>query len=171
MAGNDFSTEQQEYLKGFMAGVEARRGSLTPAGGGGGGAPPDAMRAAQDAAVAKGGKLTPEEKAKRDKHPLDRWDEVVARAEGGKFPHGVDNLLTRWHGLFFVGPAQDAFMCRLRIPGGFVSTHQFRGIAAIAEECGGGWTDVTTRNNLQIRMIPAAKGPEVIERLGDLGIL
>ena len=62
MAGNDFSPEQHEYLKGFMAGVEARRGSLTPAGGGGGGgdAPPDAMRAAQDAAVAKGGKHTPE---------------------------------------------------------------------------------------------------------------
>jgi ferredoxin-nitrite reductase len=174
MAGNDFSPEQQEYFKGFMAGVEARRGSLTPAGGGGGeggGAPPDAMRAAQDAAVAKGGKLTAEEKAKRAKHPLDRWDEVVARAEQGKFPSGVDNLLTRWHGLFFVGPTQDAFMCRLRIPGGFVSTHQFRGIADIAEECGGGWTDVTTRNNLQIRMIPADKGPEVIHRLGDLGIL
>ena len=106
MPGNDFSAEQQEYLKGFMAGVEARRGSLTPAGGGGGegNAPPDAMRAAQDAAVAKGGKLTNEEKAKRAKHPLDRWDEVTARAEQGKFPHGVDILLTRWHGLFYVGP-------------------------------------------------------------------
>ena len=52
MAGTDFSPEQQQFLKGFMAGVEARRGSLAPAGGGGGGAPPDAMRAAQDAAVA-----------------------------------------------------------------------------------------------------------------------
>ena len=26
-----FSPEQQEYLKGFMAGVEARRGALRPA--------------------------------------------------------------------------------------------------------------------------------------------
>ncbi|WP_145134991.1 NirA family protein [Roseomonas gilardii] len=167
-----FSDEQQNYLKGFMAGVEARRGSLAPAGGGAGGnAPADAMRAAQDAALARGGKLTAEEKAKREKHPLDRWDEIVARAEQGKFPHGVDNLLTRWHGLFFVGPTQDAFMCRLRIPGGYITTHQFRGIAAIAEECGGGYADVTNRCNLQIRMIPAAKGPEVIERLGEIGIL
>ncbi len=167
-----FTVQQQEYLKGFMAGVEARRGSLSPAGGASeGGAPADAMRAAQDAQVARGGKLTAEERAKRDKHPLDRWDEVEARAEAGKFPHGIDNLLTRWHGLFYVGPAQDAFMCRLRIPGGFTDARQFRGIAAIAEECGGGWTDCTTRNNLQIRMIPASKGPEVIERLGDLGII
>ncbi|UFN48216.1 NirA family protein [Roseomonas sp. OT10] len=170
---NPFSDEQQNYLKGFMAGVEARRGSLIPAGAGGaaGGAPPDAMRAAQDAAIARGGKLTPEEKAKREKHPLDRWDEVVARAAQDKFPHGVDNLLTRWHGLFYVGPTQDAFMCRLRIPGGYLTTHQSRGIATIAEECGGGYADATNRCNLQIRQIPARKGPEVIERLGEIGIL
>ena len=171
MDGNSFSPEQQNYLKGFMAGVEARRGTLSPGGAPEGGAPPDAMRAAQDAAVARGGKLTAEEKMKREKHPLDRWDEVTARAAADRFPHGLENLATRWHGLFYVGPTQDAFMCRLRIPGGFVTAHQFRGIAAIAEECGGGWTDCTTRNNLQIRLIPAAKGPEVIERLGDLGIL
>ena len=47
----DFSGEQQNYLKGFMAGVEARRGALSPGGAAEGSAPPDAMRAAQDAAV------------------------------------------------------------------------------------------------------------------------
>jgi len=167
----EFSGEQQNYLKGFMAGVEARRGSLSPGGGTEGGAPPDAMRAAQDAAVSAGGKLTAEEKMKREKHPLDRWDEVEGRARAGRFPHGLENLATRWHGLFYVGPAQDSFMCRLRIPGGILSSHQARGIADIAEECGGGYVDTTTRNNLQIREIPASKGVELIERLADLGII
>ena len=168
-----FNTEQQEYLKGFWAGVEARRGALAPAGAGaaGGGAPADALRAAQDATTGRGGKLTPEEQAKRQKHPLDRWDEVVARAAEGKFPKGVDVLMTKYHGLFYVAPAQDAFMCRLRIPGGIVSTWQLRGIADIAQECGGGYADVTTRANFQIREIPAAKGPEVVMRLGDIGLL
>ncbi len=168
-----FNKEQQEYLKGFWAGVEARRGSLAPAGGAaaGGGAPADALRAAQDATTARGGKLTPEEQAKRQKHPLDRWDEVVARAAEGKFPKGVDVLMTKYHGLFYVAPAQDAFMCRLRIPGGILSAWQLRGIAGIAEECGGGYADVTTRANFQIREIPAAKGPEVVMRLGDIGLL
>ena len=167
----DFTQEQQNYLKGFMAGVEARRGTLSPAGAGEGGAPPDAMRAAQDAAMATGGKLTPEERMKREKHPLDRWDEVEARARAGRFPHGLENLATRWHGLFYVGPAQDSFMCRLRIPGGILSSHQARGIAGIAEECGGGYVDATTRNNLQIREIPADRGVELVERLADLGII
>jgi ferredoxin-nitrite reductase len=170
MTNTPFSTEQQEYLKGFMAGVEARRGTLLP-GGGAGGMEPDALRTAQDATLARGGKLVAQEKAKRAKHPLDRWDEITARAEAGQFPRGIDDFLTRYHGLFFVGPAQEAFMCRLRIPGGILSANQMEGIAAIAKECAGGYADITTRANLQLREIPAAKGPEVVMRLGDLGLL
>jgi ferredoxin-nitrite reductase len=167
---NAFSSEQQEYLKGFMAGVEARRGTILPEGGAGG-APADALRAAQDATLARGGKLVPQEEAKRERHPLDRWEELTARAEKGVFPKPIDDFIGRYHGLFFVGPAQDAFMCRLRIPGGVLSAHQAEGIAEIAENCAGGYADVTTRANLQLREIPAAKGPEVVMRLGDLGLL
>ncbi len=61
-------------------------------------------------------------------------------------------------------------MCRLRMPGGILNTLQFRGVAAIAEELGGGYADVTTRANLQIREIGAAGAPEVLTRLADLGL-
>ena len=171
MDSGDFSPEQQRYLQGFMAGVEARRGSLTPGGGSAGGAPADALRAAQDRTIAEGGKLVPQEELKRERHPLDRWDEIEARAAAGVFPKPLDDFATRFHGLFYVGPAQDAFMCRLRIPGGILGAHQAMEVAAIAEECGGGYVDVTTRANLQIRMIPAAKATEVVTRLGDIGLL
>ncbi len=170
MTDAPFSAEQQEYLKGFMAGVEARRGPLLPAGAGGG-APPDALRAAQDAAIARGDKLNAQEEAKRERHPLDRWDEMTARADTGRFPKPIEDFIGRYHGLFFVGPAQDAFMCRLRIPGGILSAHQLDGIAGIAEDCAGGYADVTTRANFQLREIPAAQGTELVMRLGDLGII
>ena len=169
MTNLPFDPEQQEYLKGFMAGVEARRGTLRPEAEPG--APPDALRAAQDATIARGGRLTPQEEAKRAKHPLDRWDELTARADKGVFPKPMDDFLGRYHGLFFVGPAQDAFMCRLRIPGGILAAHQLDGIANIAEDCAGGYADITTRANLQFREIPATMGPEVVMRLGDLGLL
>ncbi|WP_236019747.1 NirA family protein [Sabulicella rubraurantiaca] len=169
MDGQGFSTEQQNYLKGFMAGVEARRGSLAPSPEGT--APPDALRAAQDRTLAEGRTLVPQEEMKRERHPLDRWDEIAARAEKGSFPKPLEDFAGRYHGLFFVGPAQDAFMCRLRIPGGILSAHQAREVAAIAEECGGGYVDVTTRANLQIRLIPADKAAEVVMRLGEIGLL
>jgi ferredoxin-nitrite reductase len=174
-----FSAEQQEYLKGFMAGVEARRGALgLPAGPAGHGAsqgaapadPSDLQRAAQDAVIAAGGKLTPEEEAKRKKHPLDRFDDLGALAAAGKYPKGTDILLTKFHGLFYVAPAQDSFMCRLRIPGGILRAGQLRGIAAIAEDLAAGHADITTRANLQIREIPAQNAPEMLIRLSEIGL-
>ena len=174
MTGAPFSAEQQEYLKGFMAGVEARRAALglplapieqTPSAD-----PTDINRAAQDRVLAAGGKLVPDEEAKRKKHPLDRYDEICALAAEGKFPKGLDVFLTKFHGLFYVAPAQDAFMCRLRIPNGILTAHQARGIANLADDLAGGYADITTRANLQLREIAPHNAPEVLLRLSELGL-
>jgi len=176
-ANGPFDETQKQYLQGVVAGIEARRAAagLPSAFGALVGQPApatdDPQRAAQDRATAAGGKLVAEEQAKRAKNPLDRWDEFSADCAAGKFPKGTDVFLTKYLGLFYVAPAQDAFMCRLRLHGGIVSSHQMRGIAGIAEELGGGFVDVTTRANLQIREIKAAHGPEVLTRLYDLGIV
>ncbi len=167
---DNFSTEQQEYLKGFMSGVEARRGSLSPGGGEVPADPTDLQRVAQDRTVAEGGKLTPEEEAKRKRHPLDRLDEIGRLAAEDRFPKGTDVFLTKFHGLFYVAPAQDSFMCRMRMPGGILTAAQFRGVADIAEELGGGFVDITTRANLQVREIPARNAVELLRRLADLGL-
>src|SRR5262249_36575325 len=132
---------------------------------------PDALQhAAQVRAMAAGGKLVAEETAKRQCHPLDRWDEVVARADAGQFPKGIDVFLTKWHGLFYVAPAQDSFMCRLRIPNGILDAGQMRGLADAACSFGGGYTDVTTRANLQIREIPARHAVDMLLAVQALGL-
>jgi ferredoxin-nitrite reductase len=167
-----FTPDQQEYLKGFMAGVEARRAvtgqKLAPVESTGD--PADPHRAAQDRTIAAGGKLTAEEEAKRRKHPLDRFDEVAAMAGEPRFPKGTDIFLSKFFGLFYVAPSQNAYMCRLRIPGGILNAHQLRGVAAIAEELGGGYADITTRANLQVREIGPDKPPEVLMRLAEIGL-
>jgi ferredoxin-nitrite reductase len=111
-----------------------------------------------------------EEEAKRNKHPLDRSDVISALAAEMRFPKRTDIFLTKFHGLFYVAPAQNSFMCRLRIPGGILSAHQLRGNAAIAEDLGGGYADITTRANLQIREISAAHPPEILMHLAELGL-
>jgi len=175
MADEAFSPEQENYLKGFMAGVEARRAALglpfAPAAAAAPATDPsDLQRAAQDRVTAAGGKLVPEEEAKRRRHPLDRWDEINALARDGKFPKGTDIFLTKFHGLFYVAPAQDSFMCRLRIPGGILNSFQARAVADLADDCAGGYADITTRANLQIREIPARAAPEVLLRLAECGL-
>jgi ferredoxin-nitrite reductase len=164
MSDESFSEEQQAYLKGVLAGVAARRGAVAGAD------PRDLQRAAQDAVVAAGGTLVAEEEAKRRDPPLDRFDAISATARDGRFPKGTDVFLTKFHGLFYVAPAQNSFMCRLRIPGGILNSFQLRGVAAIAAELGGGFADITTRANLQIREIPATAPPEVLMRLAEIGL-
>jgi ferredoxin-nitrite reductase len=169
-----FSSDQQEYLKGFMSGVEARRIALglplAPVTDGAPADPADLQRAAQDRIVAADGKLVPEEGFKRAGHPLDRFDEIAAIAAEGRLAKGPEVFLGKFHGLFNVSPAQNAYMCRLRIPGGILNAHQLRGIADIADDLAGGYADITTRANLQLREIGPAAPPELLTRLVELGL-
>jgi ferredoxin-nitrite reductase len=170
--GLPFTSQQQEYLKGLMAGVEARRAifGLPLAPEAAAADPADLQRSAQDRTVAAGGKLVPEEEAKRKKHPLNRFDEVSALAKASQFPKGTDVFLGKFFGMFYVAPAQNSFMCRLRIPNGILTAAQFRGVAEIADDLGGGYADITTRANLQIREIGADGPPEVLLRLSEIGL-
>ena len=86
------------------------------------------------------------------------------------FPKGTDVFLTKFFGMFYVAPAQNAFMCRLRIPGGILTTTQFRGVADIADDLAGGYADITTRANLQLREIGPSGPPEVLMRLAEIGL-
>jgi ferredoxin-nitrite reductase len=177
-----FTEEQQNYLQGFAAGCASLQGGATfldtltamqPAVAAAKG-PSDARQIhwqAQDAIVAAGGKLSAEEQAKRDKDPFQMWNELAANAAAGKFPKGMDVFLYKYHGLFYVAPAQNAFMCRLRFHGGLTCAHQFRGLAEIAEQYAGGYADVTTRANIQLREIRPENATHVITSLMDLGII
>ncbi len=168
-----FTDEQKQYLEGFLTGIAAKHGKLepgfaaalapvafaAPAGA------PDLHRAAQDRFIAAGKKLVPEEEAKRKSHPLDDWDALLADAAAGRFPKGTDIFRRKFFGLFYVAPAQNAFMCRLRMPNGILAAHQLKGLAALAEKWGGGYADVTTRANFQIREI---KPQGIVEMLGGI---
>ncbi|MFM2063309.1 MAG: hypothetical protein RLZZ507_2979 [Cyanobacteriota bacterium] len=80
------------------------------------------------------------------------------------------SAFTACPGLFYTTPAQDGILSRLRIPGGILNSEQFRTIAHIAANYGGGYVDVTNRGNLQIREIKKEINLEVLEQLQKLGL-
>ena len=188
---NGFTEAQKNYLQGFALGADvARKVKSLPVLSGSGGVAEAALQLgpqgvqvalgtsnssleakAQDRFLAAGKKLSKEEQAKREKDGLGIWSEMKQAARDNQFPKGTDVFLWKFHGLFHVAPAQDSFMCRLRIPGGELKSWQLRGIAELAEQYGGGYVDVTTRANLQIREIPASGGCAVHEGLADLGLV
>ena len=61
-------------------------------------------------------------------------------------------------------------MARLRIPGGQLRTFQLREIAKIAKELTTGYVQITTRANLQIRLIQPKDAPEVLRRIQSVGL-
>jgi ferredoxin-nitrite reductase len=172
----DFSDEQKRYLEGFMTGVQVGRVGRNVAGAAGGAVSaeptgPDAAHVkAQDKVTASGKKLVDQEKFKREQHPFDAYARLTEQARGNTPPSPADNFRWRYFGLFHVAPAQNSYMCRLRMPNGILKHWQFTGVADLAEAHGGGYTHVTTRANIQIREIEPKSSVALIEGIQDLGL-
>jgi ferredoxin-nitrite reductase len=172
----DFSDEQKRYLEGFMSGLQVARvgRNLGVAGSGNSNAEstgPDAAHfKAQDKVLAAGKKLADQEKFKREEHPFDAYERLKEQARNNTPPSPADNFRWRYYGIFYVAPAQDSYMCRLRIPNGILKHWQLSGIADLAESYGGGFAHVTTRANIQIREILPKSSVALIEGIQDLGL-
>ncbi|HWX18901.1 MAG TPA: NirA family protein [Candidatus Binatia bacterium] len=155
LASAGFSPEQKEYLTGLFAGLAARGQRFSDV------EPPPAP---------KNDELIFEERVKRELHPLDAYQQIVENALANKAPDKEDLFRFKWNGLFFLTPVKDAFMARLRIPGGVVKTYQLRELARIAQELTTGYVQLTTRANLQMRLIQPKDAPEVLRRIQSVGL-
>ena len=172
-----FTAEQKEYLQGLFAGVH-QRGAIPFAGQlADGRITNDPASGAANIAEAEPSvygtpvsDLTREELWKYEQDPFTVWDKLVAHANEDKAPALEDMFRFKYHGLFYVAPAQDAFMLRLRVPGGILPTHQLRGLARMAADWGSGRLDLTTRNNVQIREFKPRDIVRVLTTVQKLGM-
>lgn len=74
-------------------------------------------------------------------------------------------------GLLRIVPARDGGICRIRLPGGRLTTMQARVIADGAAQWGSGIIEITNRANLQLRGIDSARADALVAALlaADLG--
>ena len=83
--------------------------------------------------------LSWEEEVKRALHPLDAFPRLLACADNDQPPSADDRFRFQWFGLFYQGPDHDAFVLRLRLPGGRLRGFQLLGVAEIVQELAGGF--------------------------------
>src|SRR5271157_5348673 len=177
----DFEPEQKRYLEGFVAGLQIAKsagGFPRPAGAAPASAAPATVAtgpdaphiAAQDRVVKAGGKLSDQEKFKRELHPFDGYEKLKAQARANEAPKPDDNFRWRFFGLFYCAPTQKAYMCRLRIANGILKHWQFAGLADLAESYAAGYSHVTTRANLQMREVEPKNAINMVEGIQDLGL-
>jgi len=165
--GSGFSAEQSSYLSGFVSGI--LQGKELPFLGQDG----DRRFTHQPEQSVHGtllDDLCREERIKHERNGLDCYDAILANAAANEFPKDGDVFRYKFHGLFFVTPAQESIMLRARIAGGAMSSSQFRGMAEITRDWGNGFCDLTTRANLQVREILPPNCADILMKLADLGL-
>ena len=132
----------------------------------------------------QGQKLNQVEKWKAARHPLDVKAAILERyaVEGPASIASVDGEMERlkWVGLYPQRQGGDAFMLRVKIPGGRLTAAQARLIGEIAAEhargpephpiWGDGYLDLTTRQDIQLHWITIGAVPEIWRRLEAVGI-
>lgn len=124
------------------------------------------------------------EQLKLDRHPLEVHQAVIDRyaTEGPASIAAVDGEVERlkWVGIYPQRQGGDAFMLRIKIPGGRLRSEQARVIGAIAQEFavgpepnpvfGNTYVDLTTRQDIQLHWIKIGDVPEIWRRLEDVGM-
>jgi ferredoxin-nitrite reductase len=174
-----FTPEQKEYLAGFLLAVANRGKTFFVGNTADGRITADADSGAANSAVLSKedtwfgtpvDDICKEERWKLEENPLDMWDKLLAHANENRFPEGGDVFRFKFHGLFYVAPAQDSFMLRLRAPGCILTAHQMRGLADMAEEWGADEAHITTRGNIQIREFQPKDIVKVLMKVQSLGM-
>jgi sulfite reductase (ferredoxin) len=132
-------------------------------------------------------KETKAQRAERLKRELNPWEayaeiERFAREGHASIPPEWSTYF-RWWGIYSQGDGAGAtggkggegrsvpyFMVRIRIPNGFLLSHQVRTIADLTERHARGIADLTVRQNVQLHWVPIEALPEIFRALGRAGI-
>lgn len=125
------------------------------------------------------------ERLKREKNAWEHLDEIRAFAR-----QGYSSIPPEWLGTYFrfwgvytqgdgagatggaqgEGKAVPYFMVRIRVPNGFLHSHQLRAIADVTGCYARGVADITVRQNMQLHWVSIEDLPEVLDRLWSAGL-
>ncbi len=82
-----------------------------------------------------------------------------------------DFVRIRWFGMYQQLPNNGYFMLRIRIPNGFLTPAQFREIAALSDQYGRGFGDITTRQCIQLHWLTIDSFADIFPRLEKVGLV
>jgi len=130
------------------------------------------------------GELNAVERAKLARHPYEAVTAVLDRyaAEGPAAIDAVPGEMERlkWAGIYPQRQGGDAFMLRVKVPGGRLTAEQARTIGVVADAFGqgpddhplfgNGYADLTTRQDVQVHWVRIGDVPRIWERFDRVGL-
>jgi ferredoxin-nitrite reductase len=132
------------------------------------------------------GELNEIERWKLERHPLEIIDAIIDDySKNG--PAGIKSIpgeveRMKWAGIYPQVQGGDAFMMRIKVPGGHLTAAQLREIGVVADAFGEGpdgtesrvfgsrFADLTTRQSVQIHWIRVEDIPRIWRRLAAVGL-
>ena len=116
--------------------------------------------------------LTPQEKIKQEKDGLDVVHDIYRYAKTG-FSSIADDDFERmkWYGVYRQKPKDSGyFMLRTKLPGGQLNAAQAKVISQLTDRFAHGFSDITTRQTIQMHWLRIEDIPEIFAELDSVGI-
>jgi len=133
------------------------------------GAASGATRAAPDWELVR--KRNNIEKLKHEKAPLSIVDEIEVLAARDYLDVSEEDMVRfQWYGLYHDKPKTGYMMLRIKVPAGRLTAPQYRAIGELSQKFGRDYSELTTRQTVQIHWIRIADLPEVFATLSSVGL-
>jgi sulfite reductase beta subunit-like hemoprotein len=111
------------------------------------------------------------ERLKRDKFPLEILNEVPELGEKNYLDISEEDMVRfQWYGLYQDKPKVGYFMLRVKAPSGILTAAQYRALGELSIEYGRDYTELSTRQNVQLHWLQIKQFPEVFAKLDSVGL-
>ena len=101
---------------------------------------------------------------------IERFERAVEQYLAGEISEDVFRVMRLNNGVYGQRQGGTNQMVRIKLPAGTITPEQLDMMAQISEEFSRGWGHITTRQNVQVHYVDLARVPEVMRRIGSVGL-
>jgi sulfite reductase beta subunit-like hemoprotein len=111
------------------------------------------------------------ERLKRDKFPLEIVNEIDELGQKNYLDISEEDMVRfQWYGLYQDKPKVGYFMLRVKAPSGILTARQYRVLGELAVKYGRDYTELSTRQNLQLHWLQIKQFNEVFAAMDAVGL-
>src|ERR671932_2093962 len=111
------------------------------------------------------------ERLKREKFPLDIVDEIDELAQRNYLDISEEDMVRfQWYGLYQDKPKVGYFMLRVKAPSGILTAAQYRVLGELAQKFGRDYTELSTRQNVQLHWLQIKDFLDVFSEMDKVGL-
>src|SRR5580765_4088957 len=111
------------------------------------------------------------ERLKRDKFPLEIKNEIDELAQKNYLDISEEDMVRfQWYGLYQDKPKVGYFMLRVKAPSGIMTAAQYRVLGELSVKYGRNYTELSTRQNVQLHWLQIAQFNEVFAEMDRVGM-